>query len=478
MIQIPRYQQLAELLIQQINQNILCPGDKLPSVRSFSRSQKVSPGTVLNCYNQLEQMQLIEARPQSGYYVRQPEPETVRQPDSASQCTDPLDVTMGDLALQVVTATNSPVNIPMGPAYPSNEFRITRDLWRSVARQSRTLSREQPIAPLGYSVPPGEPALLRQLARQYGPLCTAINPDQLVITNGCQEALCLSLQAVCCSGDIIAVESPVFYGTLQLIESLGLKIVEIPANPEQGISLEALRLALQQWPVKAVLTSANIGNPLGYLMPDDNKQRLLQLLQQYDLPLIEDDVFGDLAYQHSRPLPIKAFDTDGRVLWCSSVSKTIDPGVRIGWLSAGRYHERVNYLKYVSTMASPAATQNAVAELLAGNTYNRHLRQIRQVYQRRRDQLINQLQRYLPTRCRMTQPRGGFLIWLELPEQIDSLTLHQQALRHQISIAPGILFSATDNYRHCIRLNYACYDETSFCRAIERLGQWLDGRDR
>ncbi|MCV6612090.1 MAG: PLP-dependent aminotransferase family protein [Amphritea sp.] len=474
MTQIPRYQQLADMLRQQIDQGILSPGDKLPSVRRFSQTQKVSPGTVLSCYNQLEQLQLIEARPQSGYYVRQPPPTRVKQPDQAVQACDPVEVTMGDLALQVVTATDTATNLPMGPAYPSNEFGLTHQLWRNVARQGRLLAREQAVAPLGYSVPPGEPELIRQLARQYGPLCMAINPEHLLVTNGCQEALSLSLQAVSSSGDIIAVESPVFYGTLQLIESLGLKIVEIPANPDQGISLEALQLALRQWPVKAVLTSANIGNPLGYLMPDEHKQRLLKLLQEYDLPLIEDDVFGDLAYDNTRPLPIKAFDTDDRVLWCSSVSKTVDPGIRIGWLSAGRYHEKVNYLKYVSTMASPAATQQAVAELLTGNSYNRHLRQVRQTYQRRRDQIIAQLQRYLPDECRMTFPKGGFLIWLELPRGIDSLRLHQLALKHQISIAPGILFSATDTYRRCIRLNYACFEEAAFSRGIQQLAELID----
>ena len=472
----PIYQKLANNLQQQINQGNLSPGDKLPSVRRLSSEHKVSPGTVLNCYSLLEQMELIEARPQSGYYVLQPKPDLMRHPSVMKPVSNPVNVTMGDLALQVITATDNPTGTPMGPAYPSNEFSLSRQLWKEFGRQTRQhASAQTPHAsPLGYSVPPGDTELIRQLARHYGPLSLDINPESIVITNGCQEALNLSLQAVTKPGDIVAVESPVFYGTLQLMEALGLKVIEIPATPEQGISLEALKMALQQWPIKAIFLSANIGNPLGYLMPDSHKEALVQLLQQYDLPLIEDDVFGDLAYTQGRPLPVKAFDKDGRVLWCSSISKTIDPAIRIGWLSAGRYHDRVRYLKYVSTMASPTIPQRATAKILQGSGYYRHLRIIRDSYRKRRDQMISWTQRYMPEATRMTFPQGGFLLWLELPEGCcNSLEIYHRALEQQISIAPGILFSASNNYHRCIRLNYACADNEDYGQAIRTLSGLL-----
>lgn len=470
----PLYQRLAENLQQQIAQGILSPGDKLPSVRRFSEEQQISHGTVISCYNLLEKMNLIEARPQSGYYVTEPTPTLVNQPKAIATPCNPVEVTLGNLALQVMTLTDSKNKIPMGAAYPSKEFPMCKQLWREMARQARLQGQQDITAPQGYSVPPGEAELIRQLARQYGPLSLDINQESLVITNGCQEALSLSLQATTSLGDIIAVESPLFYGTLQLIEALGLKVIEIPAIAEQGLSLEALKLALQQWPVKAVLTTANIGNPLGYLMPDSKKQELLSILKQYDLPLIEDDVFGDLTYGPGRPLPIKAFDTEGRVLWCSSISKSIDPGIRVGWVSAGRYNEQIRYLKYVSTMASPGITQLTVSTLLQGSSYPRHLRLIKQTYQRRRDQMIHWVQRYLPEATRMTFPQGGFLLWLELPDDTaDSLLLHQQALQHKISIAPGILFSATKNYRHCIRLNYGCAGSGEYGQAVKQLASLL-----
>ncbi len=470
----PLYRRLATTVQQQIEQGILAPGDKLLSVRRLSEQQQVSVGTVLSCYSLLEQQALIESRPQSGYYVSQPRAPQVEQPATVTISNTPVDVTMGDLALAVVRATDNPTTLPMGPAYPSNEFSICSQLWRQIAKYARTHIKTPGPQPSGYSVPPGEPELLKQLARHYGPLGHGVTPDTLVITNGCQEALLLCLQAVTEKGDIVAVESPIFYGTLQAIEALGLRVIEITASATTGISLEALELALEQWPIKAVLLSANIGNPLGFLMPDTHKQQLLQLLQRYDLPLIEDDVFADLSYSNSRPLPIKAFDRDGRVLWCSSVSKTIDASIRIGWVAPGRYYQRILYLKYVTTMASPTGMQQALASLLANNSYERHLRQTRLAYQKRRDQMIHWVQHHFPAEVRLTCPAGGFLLWLELAPEVDSLQLHQRALQYGISIAPGILFSASDKFRHCLRLNYACAADDRFEQAIKTLASLID----
>jgi DNA-binding transcriptional MocR family regulator len=297
-----------------------------------------------------------------------------------------------------------------------------------------------------------------------------LSADEVIITSGCQEALASSLRALTQPGDTVIVDSPSFYGSLQAIEACGLKVLELPTHPEQGISLEAMELALEQWPVKACLITPTFNNPLGYTMPDDRKARLVELLARFDMPLIEDDIYGDLGYETPRPRTLKSFDKAGRVILCSSFSKTLAPGLRVGWVAPGRYASRVMHMKYISSMSSATLPQLAVADFISRGGYDRHLKKVRAVYQRGRDYLLEWITRYFPDGTRVSNPQGGYLLWIELPETVNSMALTTAAMEQGIGVAPGELFSSTGKYNHHIRLNYADCPTAKIEKGVKLVG--------
>jgi len=297
----------------------------------------------------------------------------------------------------------------------------------------------------------------------------SLSPAEIVTTSGCSEAIELCLRATCKPGDVVAIESPTYFGILQSIEALGLKALEIPTHPRDGISLEALRFAVEHNAVRACLVVANYNNPLGSCMPDDNKKELAALLARHDIPLIEDDISGEIYFSEGRPTTVKTFDRKGLVLLCSSFSKDICPGYRVGWVAPGRYKATVEWLKAISSVATPTLPQMAVAEFIACGGYDHHLRRIRRIYAQNVGLMSQTVMRYFPEGTRVTRPAGGFVLWVQLPENVDSLTLYKQALREKITLTPGYMFSPSQQYRNFIRLNAARWT-LEIERAIRRLG--------
>ena len=297
-----------------------------------------------------------------------------------------------------------------------------------------------------------------------------LGPGDLVVTTGCHEALSTSIRAICAPGDIVAVDSPSFHGAMQTLKGLGMKALEIPTDPLTGISLDALELALEQWPIKAIQLTPNCNNPLGYIMPESRKRSLLTLAQRFDVAIIEDDVYGELAYTYPRPRTIKSFDEDGRVLLCSSFSKTLAPGLRIGWVAPGRYLERVLHMKYISTGSTAPQPQIAIAEFLKGGHFEPHLRRMRTQYQRNRDMMIDWVARYFPPGTRASRPQGSFMLWVELPEGFDTLKLNRALHDQGVQIAVGSIFSASGKYRNCLRMNYAAKPTAQIEEAVRKVG--------
>ncbi len=464
-----RYEQVADHIRDQVRRGVLRPGERIPSVRSLSQRLGVSVSTVVQGYGLLQDERLIEPRPQSGYFVKAPL-RRPPQPDMSSPAQVPVAVTVSDIALQVVQAYRTPGMIQMGTALPRTDFPAVAQMHRILA----SLARRPDPRLRDYDMPPGNERLRLQIARRAVDAGVAVTPDEVVITNGCQEALVLCLRAVTEPGDTVAIESPAFFGILQAIESLGLKALEIPTDPRQGISLDALRLALEQWPLKAVLLTPNFSNPLGYRMEDARKGELVALLASAGVALIEDDIYSDLGYEGNRPKAAKAWDRGGNVLLCSSLSKTLDPGLRIGWAIPGRFHDKVVHLKLVSSIASATLPAFAAAEYLESGGHDRHLRTIRKAYRERRDRFLELAQCLLPEECRVTSPDGGFVAWIELPRGIDAMGLYHRAAQQGVSIAPGPLFSPSGKYRHFIRLNYGQVGFEVMGKALRILGQLLN----
>lgn len=450
------YERVAADVAELIARGTYRVGDRVPSVRELSRQLRVSINTVNEAYAQLENRRVIEARPQSGYYVTCPLPE----PDGEGTSPAPRKLTAttvepGTEPLAVMRTLAAPGLIPLGRGVPNPELLPIDKLSRMLATEARRFRVES----VTYAGAKGLKRLRTQIAKRSLDAGCRLTPDDVVVTSGCVEAVTLALQATCRPGDTVAIGSPVYYTFLNSIQELGLKVLEIPSTPREGMSVEVLAHALRHHAIRACLVIANFNNPLGGVMPDERKAELVRLLRSHDVPLIEDDVYGELGFGLHRPTATKAYDEDGLVLYCSSFSKTLAPGYRVGWIAPGRYLEQVQRLKSVFSLASASPTQLAVAEFLTSGGYDRHLRALRRTYAAQLGHVRAAIAQWFPPGTRVTRPEGGFVVWVELPPGVDGLLVHQQALRRGIAVAPGALFTTSDRYRNCIRVSSAFWSD-------------------
>ncbi len=464
-----RYEQVAEQIRNRIREGVYSAGQRIPGTRDLVQHFSVSVSTVMSAQRILEREGWVEARSRSGYYVLA-RADSSRQPKAQQFSPKPILVSDQRMVMKLVQTVQDPSISALGAAVPDAEYfpRLAlQRAYRSALRQhGRRLDQ--------YSFPPGIPELREALVPQMADAGCLVEPEQLTITDGCHEALRLALRSVTVAGDVVAVESPTYYGVLQLINALGLKALEIPTDPQQGISLSALQLALDQWPVKVVLVMANFSNPTGATLSDADKSSLVAMCRQREVPLIENDVYGELGYSAIRPKALKSFDDDGQVLYCASFSKTVSPGLRVGWLAAGRWLEQANYLKFTSSLATATVPQMALVSYLKDSDHRRHLRHLSQQFQVQVEKARQWVQDYFPESTRITRPAGGFVLWVELPTDYDSDALYHQALQQGIGIAPGSLFSPSGKYRHCLRLNCAI-QQGRLQKALYQLGAILNG---
>ena len=464
------YIRLATDLASRIDQGILSPGERLPGVRTLASQQGVSVATAVAAYRQLELDGYLESRPRSGFFVRPRSRVAIAEPGQTRPASRPTPVSGQDMVLRLAAVANDPTVVQLGAAVPDPSLLPTRAIEKALVGAAH----HHRVQACAYEFPPGLGSLRRAVAKRLAVAGCLLSPNDLIITNGCQEALTLALRAVTKPGDVVALESPTFYGLLQVVEALGLKALEIPTHPRTGLSLDALQLALEQWPVKACVVVPNFGNPLGCCMPDEHKQALVALTARYNVALIEDDIYGDLAFNHQRPSTVKSFDTSGNVLYCSSISKTLSPGLRVGWIAPGRFHEQVFYHKYVTNLATPTVPQLAVADLLDSGRYDRHLRTLRTELARGVARMTAAVGQHFPPGTRVTRPDGGFVVWVELPTAVDSFELSQRALQAGVSIAPGPIFSASQKYRNCLRLSCARQWNDRVEAAVATLGRLIE----
>lgn len=464
------YQSLADEFSGLIGGGAMRPGDRLPSVRRLSVQKNLSVSTVVQALRTLESQGLIEARPQSGYYVRPQAPglETARPIRKAPA---PVEVAVTQRALQVLRAIEAPGIVPFGSALPSPELLPIARLNRLYA----SLSRRYPVL-LGGTSHAGlnEPSLVHAIVRRSVAYGGPIQPEEVVVTNSCSEAMALCLRAVTEPGDTVAVESPTYYLMLQLLESLGLKALEIPTDPQSGISVEALDLATRNGAVAACLLVSNGANPLGTVIPDANKARIATLLAERGVPLIEDDIYGDLCYGRERPRPIHSFDTSGNVMLCASFSKTVCPALRVGFIAAGKRAAEVALHKTLASGKTNPLTQRVAAEVI-GNGYDVHLRRLRRELKSNIGRLRQAVGSYFPPGTRVSDPSGGLVLWVQLPDGIDGMKVHRQALDAGIGCVPGELFSASRLHRNCLRLAAGVPWRDEMDEAVKRLGQVVAG---
>jgi DNA-binding transcriptional MocR family regulator len=448
----PKYALLVDEIAGQVAQGVLRPGDRIPSVRQLSRERGVSVTTVLEAYRLLEDRGMIQARPQSGYFVAwQPKGSSRPQPTMSSASAFPARVTISDLDANILLESVSQGMVRFGAALPAHELLPTDRLNRILA----TLARTGQVSRGYYASVDGWEELRRQIAQRRSLQGCALDAGELIITSGCTESLSLALRVTTNPGDLVAVESPTYFGILHILEALGLHALEIPTHPETGISLDALEFALRHDPVSAVVVMTNFSNPVGSSLTDAAKRRLVAMLAEREIPLIEDDVDGELYFEGSRPTVCKCYDEQGLVLLCSSFSKDIAPTYRVGWIAPGRYLKHAKHLRGALTGHAPLMSQMVIAEYLQHGGYEHHLRRLRRAYAERVNQMAQAVVDQFPAGTRVSAPAGGYVLWVEMPDSVDASTLFRMALEAGISVVPGHLFSVGSHFQNCLRLNAA-----------------------
>jgi DNA-binding transcriptional MocR family regulator len=443
-----RYRTLAAELADLIEHGTLRAGDRIPSVRALCRERGVSPATALRAYELLEARELIEARPRSGYFVsaRQLPAVASRRLRAAARHTQ---IEISELVFEILEAARDRDVVPLGSAFPSPMLFPWRKLARHLGSSARNIDPWSTVA----SLPPGNDELRRQIARRYLLFGARVPADEIIITCGALEALNLALQVLTRPGDTVAIESPAFYACLQSIEIAGLKALEIPTHPREGIDLGALRQALDKHVISACWCMTSFQNPLGASMPGEKKRELVKLLARHQVPLIEDDVYAELYFGSQRPPSAKAFDTKGLVLNCGSFSKCLAPGYRLGWVAAGRFAHELQRRKITSTLATSMPVQAGVAQMLRQEGYEAHLAKLRLALHTQQQDALRSIRKHFPPGYRLAIPQGGYFLWLELAADVVALEVHRLALAANISIAPGPMFSARREFTNCLRLN-------------------------
>jgi DNA-binding transcriptional MocR family regulator len=338
--------------------------------------------------------------------------------------------------------------------------------------------RNDPVSCHSYDAPPGSPALRHAIARRGMEAGYSVTADEIVITSGAKEAVYLSIRAVTRPGDTVAIESPAYYALLEVLSSLGLRVVEIAVHPRHGMNLDDLEIALKERPIAAVVLVSNFSNPTGSCMSDDAKRRLVDLLDEHNVPLVEDDVYGELVFEGRRPKAIKAFDRLGLVLYCGSYSKTLSPGLRVGWAIPGRYQNEVELLKLVVNQATATAPQLVIAAFLDNGGFDRHLRRVRRMYREQMAAMIAAVAKYFPAATRISNPQGGHVLWIQLPDRVDAMEIYLDAASHDIQIAPGPMFSPSGGYKNFIRLNTGFPWTPQTEDQVRRLGAMVEAAQR
>ncbi|WP_290902960.1 PLP-dependent aminotransferase family protein [Aquabacterium sp.] len=460
------YLKIADAMARQIRTGTLPRGERIPSVRNLASQHGVSQSTVVQAYRTLEDARLIEARPRSGYFVaarppQLPEPDTSRPPRRS------VSVGISAMAAKMASLAHHPDYVSFGAACPEASLfaqeRVRRAVSRATQRHRGTLCQ--------YPFGPGDESLRRAIARHVLRMGCHIDADDIVVTSSCLESISLCLRTVTKPGDVVALESPTYYGFLDILENLGLRALEIPTHPRTGLSLDALQLALDTQPIKALLAVPTLSNPIGASMPVPERKRLVQMLARHKVPMIEDVLYNDLCEEDDRRRAVQSFDTAGQVMLCGSFSKTIAPGLRLGWIAAPAWTERLQRLKAATSGSETVMLQRALADLLTQPGIEAGYRQLRGVVAARVDEARGLISRHFPKGTRVTAPAGGFILWLELPGEIDTVALFEACLDEHICIAPGSLFSATDRFRHCMRLGLGGKWGDAERRALARVGK-------
>ena len=459
------YLKIANIIEEQIFSETLKIGDKLPSIRALQKLHDVSLNTIKQSFLELESKSLIESRPKSGFYVSKTSNRKLLIPSMNKLKLSEEKTTSEDLITKVFDSLSDKDITRFSIGVPDPSLLPIAKLNKGLAKVVRNLAESG----TSYEPVQGSANLRRNVAKWAIVLEGKLTEDDFVTTSGAMNAIFNCLMAVTKRGDTIAIESPVYFGIIQVAQNMGLNIIELPTHPTTGVDLEALKKVIHK--VDVCCFMSNFSNPLGSLMPDQNKKELVELLTYHNVPLIEDDLYGNLFFGTVRPKPCKYYDEAGIVLWCGSVSKTLAPGYRVGWVAPGKFKDKIIRQKMAHTVCMPSLYQEVIADFLEHGRYDHHLRNLRSTLYTNSLHFQRTIEDHFPENTKISQPQGGSFLWLELDKSIDTAVLYDKAIQQKIGFAPGRIFTQHDQYNNCMRLNFGLEWKEKVELDLKRLGQ-------
>lgn len=460
-----KYEEIAADIERKIAGGQYLPGHRLPSVRTLKEKYQTSLSTIQSAYDDLLLRGLVESVPRSGYYVSTKSPSTGKAA-ATMIVRDP--VFRNNLA--VITSENrqrsalSEFNV----AAPG-DLLLPQQLLLKTMQQ---VIREKGATLLKYYPANGLAALRENITRRAAHHNTHLQSAELLITDGALQAVYIALSAVCAPGDVIAIESPCIFSVLEVIRVLRLKVVEIPVLPQTGFDISALQAACQVHDFKAIVVTPNFHNPTGILLTDDQKRLLLQVAQANNIPVIENDIYGELYFSGQRPSTIRSFDDSGLVMTCSSFAKSLAPGIRLGWLSAGRFFRQAEQIRFAIGSSVSPVYQETMNRILEGSAYEKHLRIFRQQLAAQCEQSRKLVRESFPAGTTMGKPAGGYHLWVELPDTLDMAAFYRFCEEIGVRFTPGSAFSFASTYDHCLRLVFADKYTPAKTGAIRKAGRF------
>jgi DNA-binding transcriptional MocR family regulator len=464
------YLQIAARIEKQIMNEVLKAGDKLPSVRMLCRELGHNMSTVTQAYYELESRSLIETRPRSGYYVCVPPKKRLAVPETSKPSSGSALHSQDDLITRVHQDSANPKITLLSLGVPHKSLLPIAKLNKGMIQAMRTLDGSG----TAYDQVQGNDKLRREVAKWSLSWGGDLDDTDIITTAGCMNAVAYCLLATTKPGDTVAIESPAYFGILQLTQTMGLNVLELPTNATTGIELEALKKALTLNKIKVCLLVSNFNNPCGSSMPAEHKKEVVKLLEHFNVPLIEDDLYGDLYFGANRPTTCKTYDESGLVLYCNSVSKTLAPGYRVGWVAPGKFKDQVMKLKSSHALSSTTITSEVVADFLKNGRYENHLRKIRQILYNNSLKYSSAIANYFPENTRVSRPDGGYFLWVELNKDVSTLDLYERAIKHNVSIAPGRMFSLKQQFDNCLRLGFSLQWSDDVEKKIKLLGMLVN----
>lgn len=462
---VPLYRRLADEIIQAITSGRLPSGTSMLSLRECANQKQLSMNTVVAAYRLLEDQGYIESRPQSGFQVCS----VLAEPDQPLD-TEAVEVSAnsdGDLMSLLLDAQQRSSNINLAFASPRGRRFFPCE---ALAKLTRAVLQNQRSLLASYVLPPGSQLLREEIAKRAVRLGMALDSHNICLTHGTTEALQLALRAVAKPGDAIGIETPSYFNLYPLLNSLGLRGIEIPTHPRTGLLMENVETLLAEKKVAAIVCMPTVQNPLGYTMSNEDKRQLAKLAGFYKVPIIEDSIYAELQFSEPLQPTLKSFDKDGWVLVCGGFSKTLAPDYRIGWLEGGRFKQEVQRLKFYSSASESMLLSETIGLFLKNGGYERHLKSLRRLYRHQVLTVRNLVSRYFPPETRATQPTGGFVLWIEFPESIDSSQLAHAAMANNIVIMPGELYSQGARFKNCLRLSCCQEIDERYVSAVIKLG--------